>query len=184
MDTKLPSPYMLMKRSKRILDFDDEGRPLHPLKGKLLNINGKQGKGTLPRWAANFAADALVIGHSGEIVASASAFIKSGESPTVCALRALRKTDPALAALLKNTPCKIVYDNMDNFDARTTENAWVETSVCMWKLDAAHSRNHSKNDKTHNPLHDIIIHQFSSSKDARASLVRSNLRSSSSISNA
>ena len=142
MDAKLPSPYILMKRSKRVLDFDVDGRPRHPLEAPK-----EEGRGELWKWGSNFSADAMII-HENKILLVRKpngvwhlpgGFVKKTEEARECAIRktcekAFGGKNKEVKGILTDAPCKLVYSNMNNFDARTTAHSWIETSVFKWTL--------------------------------------------------
>lgn len=139
--TKPPSPLLIMKRSRRLLEFDKMGRPLHPLidQGLPVSLANRQGQGTgdLGLWGASFIVEAMVC-CKGEVLLVKDGAIwrfpgggqRKGEGVDACARRVVYEEAFATQEkVLDDTKAKEVYSNMNNFDKRTTPNAWVETTI-------------------------------------------------------
>lgn len=131
--TKVPSPYLLMKRSKRVLDFDESGRPLHPLIDQGLPVVIKQkDMGTLPKWGANYVGYLLLsckdtvflVQDDNGIWSLPGKLLKSGEAAESYAKKELG-----------DYKFKQIYSNLDTFDKRTTKHSWIEAVIFKANID-------------------------------------------------
>lgn len=146
MDKQLPSPYVIMKRSRRILDFDEDGHPVHPVG---FHTRSKQGKGEFWKWGSNFSCDVMVV--SGDMILLVQkpsgmwllpgGFKDNKESDIDCALRecieeAFNNDHEVLQTLKEMSTINhtLLYDNMNNYDERNTKYAWLESKIFMIQL--------------------------------------------------
>ena len=135
----IPSPFLLMKQSKRVLDFDTEGRPLHPLLDRDVPIRF-QPKSTLA-WGANFTVNILVTTKDGQAL-----FVKSPNGTWVlpgAAVKDTKNAEKQAISLLKayiglpHDHPRLIYSNMDNFSPNTTKYSWVESWVYRYTIPTA-----------------------------------------------
>lgn len=145
MDKRLPSPYVIMKRSRRILDFDENGHPVHPVG---FQTRSKKGKGELWKWGSNFSCDIMVV--SGDMILLVQkpsgmwclpgGFKNNKESDIDCALRecveeAFDNNSDVLRMLKEHiSQVSQIYDNMNNYDARNTKYAWLESKIFLIQI--------------------------------------------------
>lgn len=135
--TKVPSPFLLMKRSRRVLDFDDTGRPLHPLLNQGLPIKiAQEDVGTLQKWGANHASyillsckDAVCLVQENGTWQFPGRFLKAGETAESYVVKQVGgDVNP-----------KKIYSNLDNFDSRATKHAWIEANIFKVSLSTQSS---------------------------------------------
>lgn len=150
--TKIPSPFVIMKASKRILDFEKNGEPIHPLIDQGLPVVlKKQGKGEFKNWGANFMTEALVLQNDKVLLQ------KKGDNWIL-----------PVGISVDDKKWRIVYSNLNNFTQQTTRNAWLETTVYKLKLKKGELFETSTGDTkwfnvndlpNMSDFHKIIIHQ-------------------------
>lgn len=141
MENSVKSPLLIMKRSKRVLDFDTDGKPIHPLWNAFTNAT-KRRERKLWMWGANFNSIAILLCNQHILLAQKETgewvlpggFNKRNETPETCVMRELceevfsQHKKKAMQILKSITP-KIVYSNLNNFDANTSKHFWIEANV-------------------------------------------------------
>lgn len=147
----LPSPFVLMKRCNRILEFESSGKPLHPL-SVFVKTKPRKGKrnemGELPFLAANHIKSAFIIcadhvllaktGTTWRLPSSTPSATTAKKDACITTVSSLMASPKDMKRLLKEKEPKTIYENLDNFDTRTTRHAWVERSISKWILDKKH----------------------------------------------
>lgn len=142
----LPTPLQLMKRSKRILDFEDDGKPLHPLHNEF-DLKD-DGKGSLPQFGANFTVSSLLLCNKhvllerkGDVWSLPSSDAKKNVVKTAIlslSRNFVGKSKRNIKTILNGREHKVLYSNIDHFDERTTKHAWVETEIQKWEVETSH----------------------------------------------
>ena len=122
---RVPPPLTLMKRCKRMLDFDDHGRPLHPLHVDIRTPLKNSGVDKGLDWGSN-KEELAYVRCGGQVM-----LVKRGRR------WAFPSIDNAREALGKGVlnKGKVVYDNMDNFAQSAGMHAWVETKITRFDVD-------------------------------------------------
>lgn len=139
-----PSPLTLMKQSNRLLEFDEHGKPIHPL---IDMLKLPKGKGSLPWWGSNFTMgmilqcrnNVLLVKRGRQWRLPETVIAKKMQNDIAANKIAMNlfggESKTILKKLLENSEYKISYSNFDNFDTRNTVNAWIETTIYKWSID-------------------------------------------------
>uniref|UniRef100_A0A6C0BDX2 Nudix hydrolase domain-containing protein n=1 Tax=viral metagenome TaxID=1070528 RepID=A0A6C0BDX2_9ZZZZ len=146
METEVPSPLMLMKRSKRVLEFDDDGKPIHPL-WENLSRGLKKRERQLWLWGANYNSCSLLLCNNHILLAKKNAghwvlpggFAKHNEKHLDCAIRELCEeifSHQMIKAkkILKSCKPVLIYTNLNNFDKMISSNFWIELNIFKFDL--------------------------------------------------
>jgi hypothetical protein len=120
---KKPNVMALLRRYQRFVDFDDQGRPLHPLFGDGDDYGGGGEEG------ARFKCHAIVIHQNKELLLEHDASRNEWMLP---ATKYTNTKNQAVRMLDKRYPAdksQVVYANMNNFDEHQTRHCWTESIV-------------------------------------------------------
>ncbi len=118
----------LLRRYQRFVDFDDVGRPLHPL-SEVIQVASSSAAGTGSREGALFKGHAVVINEKKELLLIYDKARNEWKLPDTVYTNTKEQANRLLDKRYPGDDGKVIYSNMNNFDENQSRHRWTESIV-------------------------------------------------------